>query len=596
MNRRLVMFGCLCLMICGCNESKPFNGNWGSCDADFVPVCLSESSALKCVDGQITETVCDSGITCVKGICGTDNPQTCDATDRTFCDGKTLVECKGGKETRTDCPNGCEKGECKNASQDCSNNLKNGQRVCDGDTLVECKNGSESRTQCPNGCENNECKSEISCGNNIIDGDDVCDGTELGNLTCSDLPDADAQAVYSGTPKCKSDCSGIEQGTCEATQCGNGTIQTDIGEICDFADGDAIFLNTPTCSDYKSNYNWKAGGKPGCGNDCKTLSKGSCEIEGALGSIQACQLVSLNADDSTKTVTMTGRIVVDSDVEPSNVTGRMVCILHSNSDGVYTYAWGLKEDAAPISCSDCDTGEYLFSASLDYTNWGEGVYDCAFLANAQGGNNSYYLCATDMASPVPQEIDVPSASQRLQFEIEPLAIEGVLLAKWLYSAYKKDDTATVVAADDGVFASQSTMQLSDGGTIRMLSGTTGNPEAAASMDRLPQNEEYDPNEKYFRFVTSSLGYQNIRIQFKAAGSGLYEKRITVGYKVGDLINTAGSELKFDDKNTYHAFPDSQLVGADNMPELEIRIYPYGGSGDVNATVRIDDVYVTGDKL
>ncbi len=551
MNRRLVMFGCLCLMICGCNESKTFSGNWGTCNADFVPLCLSESTSLKCVDGHISEVACDSGVTCQDGICGTS--QGCGA-DSVACDGNTLVECKGGKETRTDCPNGCE---------------------------------------------NNACKQPVvsTCGNNIIEGEDVCDGSDLGSLTCADLPDADAQAIYSGTPECKADCSGIEQGTCVASHCGNGIIEPEYNEICEVIDGEAQFLNKPSCNDYKSNISWRDGGAPGCDSDCMTLTKGSCVAEGEpIGNIQTCQLVSLDADDSTQTVTMKGRIVVEPGVDMSMVAGRMVCILHDNSEGVYTYAWGLKQDADLVSCADCETDEYLLSASMKYENWGPGIYDCAFLANAQGGSNSYYLCAAEMGSPVPQEKDVPDASQRAQFEVALTGIEGELLAQWTYSAYQKDDTATSVAADRGVFASGSTMKLSDGGTIRMLSGSSGYPDAAASMDRLPQNEEYSSDEKHFVFTTSSLGYRNIRIQFKAAGSGVYEKRITVGYKVGDIIQTAGSELRFDDKNIYQAFPESQLTGADNMSELEIRIYPYGGSGDVNASVRIDDVYVTGDKM
>ena len=592
MNRRLVMFGCLCLMICGCNESKTFNGNWGACDADYVPLCLSESISLKCVDGHIAEIACDSGVTCRDGICG--GAQNCGA-DSVSCDGDTLVECKGGKETRTDCPNGCENDECKNVPQNCGADSVS----CDGDTLVECKGGKETRSVCPNGCENNECKNvpQPYCGNNIIDGDDVCDGSDLGGVTCYDLIDTDEHAIFSGNPECKADCSGIELGTCTASHCGNGIIETEYNEICEVVDGVAKFLNTPTCNDYMSNVSWKEGGIPGCDEDCKALTKGSCQLNGQpMGDIQTCQLVSLEADDSTKTVTMKGRIVVESGVEMSKVAGRMVCILHDNSEGVYTYAWGLKQDADVISCADCGTDEYLLSASLGYENWSPGVYDCAFLANAQGGSNSYYLCSNKMENPIPQESGVPDETQRAQFEIDSTPIDGVVLAQWSYSAYSKDDTASSVVADSGVFASSSTMKLSDDGTIRMLSGASGYPDAAASMDRLPQNETYSSDEKHFLFSTSTQGYKNVRIQFKAAGSGVYEKRITVGYKVGDIINTAGSELRFDDKNIYHEFPESQLTGADNMSALEIRIYPYGGSGDVNASVRIDDVYVTGDRM
>ncbi len=596
MDRRLFFSLCL-IMFCGCNESVPFQGNWGSCSVSEPPMCVSNTSYVSCVDGERHEVSCSQNEICQKGHCVV--PGSCQPTDAPYCENNTLVTCEDGNIRRTNCENGCNNNACVEPGPSFCDDHQDGEASCDGNTLIECENGSEKRTNCENGCAGNACvqPGEAYCGNQIIDGTDVCDGPDLGSLTCYDLPDSDPRATYTGHPICKDNCSGIENGTCARTQCGNGIIQPELGEKCDMVDGEAIFLDSPVCSDYQPSGNWKPGGKPGCSIDCKALSRGTCRlVEQPMGNIQECQLVSLNVDEANKKVTVQGKILSDSGIDPDLITGEMRCISHEHAADTLPYAWGLKEKTTKKSCADCDENEFLLSGSMDYSLWSSGLYDCIFVANAQGGANSYYMCGTTMGYPVPLEHGVPDETQRYQFEVPPSSVDGALLSQWEFSEYVKNDTAQSVKAEKGVYAAASIMKISDGSTIRMLSGASGYPDAAASMDRLSQNVTYDETGKHFNFVTSSTGYKNVRIQFKVAGSGQYQKRITVGYKVGDLIATADYELKFNDVNQYHLFPETVLTGADNMSNLEIRIYPYGGSEDLNATIRIDDVYVTGEKM
>ena len=635
MKRRLGLFIFACVVCAACNESKPFEVQPGVCEAFFTPACISENSYLGCMDGLKIEMLCPENTVCSNGKCETpcseslqpycegntviqckdghllrtnctdgcsdgacnSTPAECEDTLKPYCEDDIRVSCESGNLHRTECKNGCVEGECSSDTAECEDTLK---PYCENENRVTCASGKLQRTPCANGCENGECKNSGNdpvCGNNKIEDGENCDGRELGTLTCYDVEGTDSRATYTGKPECNSDCKTVSIGTCATTQCGNGKIQPEHGEICEVVDGVSKFLDTPTCDNYQSGKQWIAGGMPECSDDCKSYKRGTCRLAAQpMGSIQECQLVSLEPNVVDKTVTMHGRIIADAGTPDTMITGQMRCIQHDYVDTTMPYAYSQKIDASVIDCTDCGDDEYLLSATLDYSAMNAGVYDCIFVANAEGGMNSYYMCDTTMGYPIPLENGVPDEYQRYDFEIIKPVLDGTLLAQWEFKNYKKNDETETAAADDGVFASKSTIKLSTGEKIKMLSGAAGYPDAGASITGPSRTDQYDENAPYFQIITSATGYRNVRIQFKVAGSGSNEKLITLAYILGDIVTKAGEPIQFDDTNNYHQFPITELTGTDNLNTIEIRIYPNSIEGESNATVRIDDVYITGEAM
>ena len=116
---------------------------------------------------------------------------------------------------------------------------------------------------------------KIICGDNVLSEGEVCDGTLGVPQSCS-LIDDSKHWKPDGKPGCNSPCTGITMGTCvEDTQpapesvCNDGHITGD--EICDGDQGVPA-----TCSEFDSTKRWKAGGKPACASDCKSILIGSC--------------------------------------------------------------------------------------------------------------------------------------------------------------------------------------------------------------------------------------------------------------------------------------------------------------------------------
>ena len=114
---------------------------------------------------------------------------------------------------------------------------------------------------------------ELVCGDGVLSAGEACDG-DAGASDCSAY-DPTKQWKEGGKPVCKSDCSGLEIGTCEevVVLCPNGKL--DEGEVCD---GDA---GASDCSAYDPTKQWKEGGKPVCKSDCSGLEIGTCEVYGS---------------------------------------------------------------------------------------------------------------------------------------------------------------------------------------------------------------------------------------------------------------------------------------------------------------------------
>lgn len=347
----------------------------------------------------------------------------------------------------------------------------------------------------------------------------------------------------------------------------------------------------PTC------YQYEEGGVPGCSKDCKSYSKGTCRIKAQpMDGLQTCEFSELQYDKDAKTLTAKARVTTDTGLSAESITAYMYCG-HLETP---TYSWSIKSDSARfLECEDCAADEYAMVTDISTAKTGAGDYDCVFRVHVNHGQNSssFYLCPTSYGYPS-YENGTTTEDYTHSFTIEGTPVEGTVLAHWGFSAFKKDDNVTQVAADDGIFASTSTMKLSDDGQIRMLTGVGGYPEAAASLTPIAHADKCSPeSDRHFQFNTSTTGYTNIRIQYKVAGTSTYDKHIRTIAKIQDVLNQVGTDFVFDTTKDFEDFPQTTVVNGENLSALQIRVYPWVGvAEDNNATVRVDEFYVLGDKI
>lgn len=628
--KRYMLIFLVCGLMLGCEAASEENGD-EACNPDtYVKVCLDASHSSMCLNEQVVPVACPDGQSCVNGTCGSTAAVPCNG-ESAVCDGNTVVKCVNGVEQRELCSSGCFNGACVTSAvcvprcldattlvtcdggvegrKNCENGCENAACLdaqvceprCDGSTLIYCVNGEETSKVCDKGCENAACVDMAVCGNQRIEAGELCDGKDIGEANCYDVPGTDERASYDGKPECNATCDGLLMGSCEMTQCGNGKLQQDHGELCEFdASGNSIFWpgSEPKCEDLMPgmNFEWLEG-MPACSRDCKSLAYGTCVMAPQpLFGIDSCYFKSLEKDENTKSMIGIARIKPRQDATADLLSGRLAC----GSLERPTYEW--KQYAARFTeCADCESGEYEMISDFSYEFISAGTHNCVFQVDLDESDlpdgslsTEYVNCPIVYGNPHPQKA-VSDAVIR-QYEVEAAQIDGVVLAHWDFSNYVKDDTAYIIGADNGEYKANSVLKLSDESEIRMLS-KSDTMDAAASGKSWSMASTMDLyTTKHFVFKTKTSGYENIRFQFNVAGSGVHEKRIATAIQVLGVTISVGTELKFDDKNTFHAYPLTVIPdgNADDASELELRIYTWGAP-DVNATVRIDDIYIIGDK-
>lgn len=196
----------------------------------------AQVSSGGCGDGVVSgDEACDDG--------NTESGDGCASDCLSIEDGYTCLP-QGGECTAIDEP------QPSGGTVRCGDGLVSGDEACDdgntssGDGCTsDCKTVEEGYTCPPRGgvCSKTLPK-EVRCGDGVIGGDEVCDD---GNTESGD--------------GCASDCLSIEEGyvcsrpgyACTPPQCGDGSVQAELGETCD----EGLF-----------NY-WY--GKGICGVDCK---------------------------------------------------------------------------------------------------------------------------------------------------------------------------------------------------------------------------------------------------------------------------------------------------------------------------------------
>ncbi|MBO4350219.1 MAG: hypothetical protein J6A01_04630 [Proteobacteria bacterium] len=590
------------------------------CQDDMQPYC-NGSDLISCSLGKPQTTHCELG--CEQNQCITlDNPtDLCAGKNYPKCDGDDLITCTGGKIQTVHCDHGCAQNECIIQDDPPALCNENDYPQCDGNSLVTCNSGKLVTKLCPKGCENNSCKGssqpvESVCGNDILEEGEACDGKQLGKATCADFVEKKMdQAIYTGEPVCNDTCTAVEAGTCAVTFCGNNKLDilthdpnNQVKELCDEVNGKAVFSETKTCSDIPGfeGLEWESGGKPGCNKTCDGLSHGTCVLKSQpLFGIKKCAFTSLEKDETTKTVTGKLRVVpVSSDATLELISGILACGHRENP----TYTWG-KNNARYTECADCASGEYELIADFSYEGKTPGKYDCVFQTDIddsalEGGSNSteYVNCPVVMGAPHSQK-ETPTDVIIRTYEFTGEALDGTVLAYWDFSGYTKNDEVTSIPASDGKYASKSTIQLSDNSKMKMVTngGDMSNLSPSASGWSTEATLSFE-TAKHFSLKTSTSGYKNIRIQYNVAGSGEgTTKHVATAVNVLKVILSVGEVLTFDDDRVFHAFPLTTVAdgNANDQPNVEFRIYPYGatdkyGNEATTTTMRVDDIYIIGD--
>ena len=110
------------------------------------------------------------------------------------------------------------------------------------------------------------------CGDGNIDDGEVCDGKKLpfDYTACNKY---DAMLYEKGTVKCSADCKSIDVSGC-VLNCGNGSVNTTKGEVCDHSEsGDKFSSSANTCAKVVGT---GSTGTLACSEDCRTIITTGC--------------------------------------------------------------------------------------------------------------------------------------------------------------------------------------------------------------------------------------------------------------------------------------------------------------------------------
>ena len=227
----------------------------GACDFD------TSSCITYCNDGTLQTglgEVCDganlNGATCVsRGYYG--GTLTCGPTCKAFNEAACAAVGRCGDDTRQ-----AAFGEtCDGAdlsSQTCvSRGFYGGTLACAADCHAFVETG---------------CAAVGRCGDATVQAGfgEVCDGANLDAQTCV------SRGFYGGALACNSNCQAFDETACAAVgRCGDATVHTSYGEVCDGAN-----LATQTCLT-RGFY----GGTLACNSNCQDFDETACAIVGRCG-------------------------------------------------------------------------------------------------------------------------------------------------------------------------------------------------------------------------------------------------------------------------------------------------------------------------
>lgn len=267
------------------------SNEWGCACTATGQICSGACCPTGCFDLSnnaqncgVCGNACQNGQICNKGICSCPSTLTLCGTacvdlqnDAKYCgncnnacvDASDISlnlefsQCKAGK-CDYKCANGFRNNDgnilngCESPSEYCGNNQVEGLEECDGynfdgKTCQSVKGVDWVGQLICNDCvlDTSSCRKSDGlqqCSNDITEGTEICDGTDINGATCESVMGAE----YTGTLKCKSDCSGFDTTECtksNSSSCNNGSL--DNGEACD---GTKFKDNKTTCQSYDAKY------------------------------------------------------------------------------------------------------------------------------------------------------------------------------------------------------------------------------------------------------------------------------------------------------------------------------------------------------
>lgn len=228
---------------------------------------------------EIDSSRCSKPSTC--GNNKADGNDVCDGSD---LQGKTCATVVGTGATgalrcKDNCSgfdiSGCSRPSTCNGSQIDHGEVCDGLHLNDKTCATEVGTGSTGTLKCNSNCsgyDTSACAPLSNCGNNKIDAGEVCDGANIKSATC-------ANSVGNGsvgTPRCSRDCRSLDLSGCSApNHCGNGTLDTKLGEVCDGSN-----LNGKTCA---TEVGTGATGSLKCSSDCFYFDMSECKAPAVCG-------------------------------------------------------------------------------------------------------------------------------------------------------------------------------------------------------------------------------------------------------------------------------------------------------------------------
>ncbi|MBI5509463.1 MAG: hypothetical protein HY903_11995 [Deltaproteobacteria bacterium] len=118
------------------------------------------------------------------------------------------------------------------------------------------------------------------CGNGVREGAEACDGLDTAGATCLSIGKGYTGGVLGA---CSANCLGFDESGCHT--CGNGTVETARGELCDGQN-----LDGKRCTDLiaVAPSNYFDGGELSCAEDCLSFDTDLCLNCGACPGGQTC--------------------------------------------------------------------------------------------------------------------------------------------------------------------------------------------------------------------------------------------------------------------------------------------------------------------
>ena len=208
-------------------------------------------------------------------VCGNGTIEPPEACDGVQLGGQTCIT-RGFDGGDLACAADCmsfDTSGCFNQVQECGNGVIEAPEACDRNNL----DGETCATRgfvggtlaCATDCMSFDTSGCHLCGNNTIDATETCDGTALGGQTCQ------TRGFYTGTLACNSNCMSFVESGCSGF-CGDGTVQTTFGEVCDGTN-----FNSQTCQT-RGFYT----GTLACTTDCLSLIESGCSGFCGDGTVQ----------------------------------------------------------------------------------------------------------------------------------------------------------------------------------------------------------------------------------------------------------------------------------------------------------------------